>query len=508
MPTPTPTPTQPTAPNPADQGMVFDAAPVSAATTIPATAQPSNSDPNQGMVFDSAPVQDAATTPAPATDWNSYAPIHFDPNDSVFIKAVKGLNSIGAGIGSGVLSTLQGGAKIINKIMPPMESDVRDPNSKLEPTVPKSVTDFLQQKQNELATQNSENPILNTSGKGIEGLMEFFTGEGELKGAAYSEQLLKSAKVAKFLETASPKMLKAIEIGTNALRAGVTQGGISTVKTGGDVGEGAKEGALTAGLVGGLGAVSGTVKAIMNSPTIQSIQAPLQQGIRDILSDTAGKLGVDTPTAQSIRDAAQQVSDSVRARGSAMYKALDEISGGQAQRFRDAAQNISDKLGDIVGLDDDKEADLIAKQKAIDAAHKAMLDKLQAAGHPRDMLDQADAVWTQQGALSDLNNSIRQSTSGMRPELASGENSSPETVNQKVLFTKINRLNDRGRLAQAIGSDNAANLLNHVDQSYLAAQRIAARNAWIGKAAKVVGLGGAAGAAVGELHHLFGIGSN
>ena len=192
-------------------------------------------------------------------------------------------------------------------------------------------------------------------------------------------------------------------------------------------------------------------------------------------------------------DAAAQVAEGVKAKASGLYQTLDNLSGGQAQRFRDAAKNISDKLGEIVGLDDDKEAQLLQKQADIETAHKAMLDKLAKQGVDPDTLARADAAWKRQAALTDLSNAIRQSTGGLRPELVqAGTKATPETVNPKVLFTKLNRLNDRGRLAQAIGQDHADALLQHIDAAYVSAQKIAQKQKWAGVLAKYGGLGAAA----------------
>lgn len=148
----------------------------------------------------------------------------------------------------------------------------------------------------------------------------------------------------------------------------------------------------------------------------------------------------------------------------------------------------------------------MAQQQKIEAGHKTMLDKLEAAGHPRDLLSRADALWKKQGALTDLSNSLRQSVSGMRPELA-GAKASAETVNPKTLFVKLNRLQNRGRLQQAVGPGNAEAILQVVDAAYTRSQAIAANNRWAGmvaKAAASVGLGGAGYEGVKLTHELLG----
>jgi hypothetical protein len=355
------------------------------------------------------------------------------------------------------------------------------------------------------ATANQQNHgVGGALGYGGESIGEFLLGDTALKGLALSQRLLKTGKIAEVIES-NPRLEKVVQLGIKALRAGTVQGGIGLARTG-DPTQAAEQGAVAGGLVGGLGAVSPTIQYIRGALDLGGIQKPLQDGIKAILTDTATKAGVEPPTATSIRDAAQQVSDGVRLKASTLYQSLDEATGGQAQRFRDAARNVSDKLGEIVGLDDEREAELLKRQTEIDTAHTAMLAKLQEKGFDPGTLAKADAVWKQQSALSDLSASIRQSTTGLRPELAqAGKTSSAETVNPKVLFTKVNRLNDRGRLAQAIGPDNANALLQNVDEAYVKAQKIAAANKWIGYARDAgvhLGLGGAGYEGVRLVHQL------
>jgi uncharacterized phage infection (PIP) family protein YhgE len=459
-------------------GVTFDSAPVPASATPP-----------PGVVFDTAPVPDSTdTTSQTGTTAQPNIPVpsalHRDANGNPILNAAKMLPEIGAGIGEGVLDTLNGGASML-----------RLPHA------------TLQARQNELTQQNRENPVLNTTGKLTENVAEFLGGDEALKSLALSDKLLKVSRIAKVLE-GSPLAMRAFNIGVDALRSGTAQGTIAGMKDH-SLSQGATQGGIAAGVTGALGIGGEALTAIRGALDSYAIQAPLQQGIRDLLSDVADKIGVAKPTAPSIRDAAQQVSDGLKARASGLYQTLDNISGGQAQRFRDAAQNVSDKLSEIVGLDDEQEAKLVAQQAKIDAAHREMLKELEAKGYDRNMLAQADAAWTQQSALSDLSNSIRQSTGGLRPELADGvkDATTPEAVNPKTLFTKVNRLNDRGRLAQAIGQDNADALLRHVDAAYVQGQRIAERNKWAGyiaKAAGTVGLGGVGYGAVHLAHELLG----
>lgn len=460
---------QPTT-NPNDAPIVFDSAPV----TAPTPASPNPSD--QGMVFDSAPVPQPATSTPPTSDGSF-------------------LGNVGAGINKGLDQSMLGAEKLIRST--PV------------------VGDFLGQHAGLDAQIAHDTPVANQPVQGLGGVLgfggeslgEFLLGDSALKGAAWSDKLLTTGRIAKVIES-SPRLAKVVQLGIAALRAGTVQGGDALLRTG-DPTQAGEQGAVAGGIVGGLGAAGATVQAIRSALDVGGIQKPLQDGIRAILADSATKAGVPAPTAPSIRDAAQQVSDAVRQRASGLYQSLDEATGGQAQRFRDAAKNVSDKLSEIVGLDDEQEAALLKRQAEIDTAHQAMLTKLQEKGFDPNTLRQADAAWKNQSALSDLSASIRQSTTGLRPELANTADgaTTPEAINPKTLFTKINRLNDRGRLAQAIGQDNANALLQHVDSAYVQAQKIAARNKWAGyvaKAAGGVGLGGVGYAGVHLAHELLG----
>lgn len=239
--------------------------------------------------------------------------------------------------------------------------------------------------------------------------------------------------------------------------------------------------------------------------SVHALQQPLQQGIRDVFATVAKDAGVTPSASASIRDVATELSSAVKAKASALYSQLDAATGGgRFQRFQDALSNIEDGLRDSLGVDPEKYEALLERKAEVQAAQQAALDMAKAKGVDPALISKANATWTQQAALDDLGKAVRQTVSGMRPELAEAK-SSMERVNPKTLFAKINRLNDRGRLAQAIGPENAQALLQHVDSAWLTAEKLANRQKWIGKAAKTVGLGGVGALgyeAVSGLHHM------
>lgn len=247
-------------------------------------------------------------------------------------------------------------------------------------------------------------------------------------------------------------------------------------------------------------AVSNTLKAATDP---QAVQQPLQQGIRNILSSAAKDAGINLQPSASIRDAVSDLSAAVKAKGSAIYKQLDAATGGRFQRFQDALDNIEKGLNESLGVDPDKHDALLQRKGEVEAAQQSALDQAKANGTDPSLIQKANQLWKQSSALSDLSNSLRQTVTGLRPELATGAKSSPETVNAKTLFSKINRLNDKRRLADAIGPENASALLQHVDSMYLAAQKIANRNETIKSVAKAVGLGGLGYGVMKEAHNFF-----
>jgi hypothetical protein len=272
----------------------------------------------------------------------------------------------------------------------------------------------------------------------------------------------------------------------------------------------APEGAEIAGqgIDAGASAASKAVNTAKGAFDVKSIQPVLQQGIRDTLAAVAKDVGVDVPSSASIRDVAADLSTAIRAKSSELYSQLDAATGGgRFQRFSDSLSNIERGLRDSLGVDPDKYDTLLERKAEVEQAQKAALDAATAKGVDPSLISKANAAWKQQAALSDLSSSLRQSVTGLRPEIADAANgvkTTPETVNPKTLFSKINRLYDKGRLADAIGPDNAQALLQHVDGAYLTAQKIANRSKFIGNAAKSIGLGGLGYEAVKVAHDLLG----
>jgi hypothetical protein len=197
------------------------------------------------------------------------------------------------------------------------------------------------------------------------------------------------------------------------------------------------------------------------APTSEAVQAPIQNGIRSVVSDFAKEQGVggSASSAKSIRSVVEDAADAVYGKSKQAYQTLDDASGGRWQRFDDSIKNISDKMDEVAGVDDEKFDELAAKKTGIETAQQKMIDQLVSDGKIDPKLaDKAKADYKTSQALYDLDKQIKASTTGR-----AGIGNGVETVNPKGLSTRLNKLYDSGRLQQAVGDDRAAQLLTHAD---------------------------------------------
>ncbi len=452
--------------------------------------------PRNGLLSSAFYQMSAGTTPSvPIPD-----SMHIDPNGNPLLNAAKRVNALGAGIGTGVLGTMNGVADLVH--------------------LPHAT---LTARAAELAQQNRENPGLSATGQTTETMAEFLSGDELLKGLSMGDKFLKFSKIASALES-SPLAMRAFEIGANAIRQGTVQGISTGVKTGD---------ATQAAVQGGAGALAtGAVETALHVPSIyrgyfssKVVQDGLQNSVRNILAKTADAAGVDTAVTDtpSLRDAANALGANLKAKAGAMYDSLDTVTGGRIQRFREQLEAVQDEIANSIegadaprgarptesfeqtfGVHPDDTPELARRKAAIVAARDVAMQKLKDAGLDPGLLDKADATFKQGSALTDLSNQIRASVNGLRPELANAASNTPETVNTGKLFPRLNKLADRGRLAQAIGQENADALLQHVDEAHLAEQRVAARVKTFGNGIKTAIGAGSLGAGIEAVRHAFG----
>lgn len=208
-----------------------------------------------------------ATSTAPTDPTGSSAPTSTGHHaDLVNPIATQGAQLL-SGVGEGIFSTVSGGAHLLNKI-----PGVHIPTDTLDT----------------LAGTNEEKTGAEKVGYAGETLAEFLLGDEALKGLSYADKLMQTAKTAKILEK-SPKLIKALELGANAMKAGVVQGAQTTIRTGGDIKEGAKEGAIMAGTTGVLGAVGSGVEKVASSLSKGSKAA---KGLAEMAANSPEKAAV------------------------------------------------------------------------------------------------------------------------------------------------------------------------------------------------------------------------
>jgi hypothetical protein len=477
----------------ATQPVTFDA-PLKQPTTVAAPAD---------VTFDS-PVSTATsvTVPSNSTQPQTPAPqsheLKINPGDNLLTKTGKVVGGTFEGIGEGVFGTVAGA------------SDLLDKATGMTPGAANSYLHVL------AGDNETSHGAAQSIGRGAEDIGEFLLGDEALKGLSLSDRLLKTAKVAKVIEE-SPVLNRIVQAGVRALRGGTVAGAQTAVKTGGNMPD-----TLTAATTGAIGnavvpeafdalkavgkALPDVLTTVRNVIKPGVIQDAFQGQIRDVVNDAAKELGVDTSNAASIRDVAHEVSDSLLKKARASYQALDEATGGRAQRFSDAIKAVQQKLRDLNGIaTPDQEGAWIEKLNELTDSHNAVMELAKEAGLPADLLDTANATFKKSKAMVDLSKNIRASTEGLRPDLAIGAKSPiPERVNTGKLFPRVQKLYDSGRLQDALGQSRTADLLRAINDSHAATQLA---ESWRGLAKKVGGYAAAGALPIGGyelVRHLLG----
>jgi hypothetical protein len=263
----------------------------------------------------------------------------------------------------------------------------------------------------------------------------------------------------------------------NDVKAGNTSGAIGDVLGGtssvlpmllGDEGTAGKASDAASAAKSAIGDAAGKAKALVSEDAASATAQPEVQGaIRDAAQKESNliraKEGVGPEAPPSVRDAVENVANAVKARSKAAFATLDEASGGRWQRFDDALSNLRDKIDESAGVDDDAFEKYSQRAKDIEASQNDLVNQLVHDGKiDADMAETAKADYKQSSALYDLSQQIRNSSSGLRPELGEG---TPETIDPAKLSPRLNKLYDSGRLSQALGNEGAAQLVKQVDSS-------------------------------------------
>jgi hypothetical protein len=450
---------QPAAPAMVSTGTVGN--PNTGVVQAPAPTPPPNNAP-QGVTLDFSKLQPVSGSGAGTSTQSPDPSLQMNPDDGIGTTVAKGANAVGAGIGEGLLRTLNGGAEMLH--------------------LPHQL---LQQRQQELEQENANNPNLNAVGYGGETLAEFLMGDEALQGLSMSERLLQTAKTMKTLEK-SPRLLQVLKTAlATGGRTAAVQGTLSMAHTGGDLGQSAEDAAL-AGAGGSL--LSGLTSAVEAAPSIirqfkqvpvpdaVDVQPALQNGIREVLAKVADEAGVTPKPTDSIQDIAGNTADAIQAKSKGIYQKLDDATGGNFSRFETKLKNINRQLRETAGLDDDQESALEQKRNEIETSQAQAFEDAKAKGVDPNLIDQARLTWKQSQALFDLERHIQMATDGVHPEDAI-PGSSPEVVDPERVFQRLRKMRNSGRLQEAVGKDNASQLIRHADtarQTIDAAQQNAA----------------------------------
>lgn len=206
------------------------------------------------------------------------------------------------------------------------------------------------------------------------------------------------------------------------------------------------------------------------APTGEGIQPALQQGIRDTMSRVAKENGVAAPTAPSIRDVVKETADNIYAKSKSQFSVLDEATGGNVSRFDEQIRNVNRALQNVT--DDAEEAKLLARKANLETSQEGAFEEAKAKGVDPKLVDDAKANYKKAQALYDVDNHVKMSTSGTRPNIGKPGGQTPEIVDPKKLSSRLNKVYDSGRLQDAAGEDNAQALLTRADNAQVAGQQI------------------------------------
>ena len=256
------------------------------------------------------------------------------------------------------------------------------------------------------------------------------------------------------------------------------------------------------------------VQAAKGAVSVKALQPKLQGAITSAIHDAAEEHGVTIPDGTNLRDVTQTLSNALRSKAHDMYASLDNALGGtRFQSFEEAIDNVSRAIREEVGLDPARDKQLSDRLADAKAARDAAIEQVKSKGIDPATIDQADALHRRAMALQDVSKAIRASTDVHPSQLANGSDAATATnVRTKPLWNRLQQLatpnpkypGTASRLVQALGEDRAAQLLHDVDAAHLAAQKIAARNAWIKRGASAVGLTGLGTAGYHFAHELLG----
>jgi hypothetical protein len=301
------------------------------------------------------------------------------------------------------------------------------------------------EKGTEHARQEATSTTAGKIGYGGEGLTEFLLGDEALKGLSIGDRLLHASQVAKVLEK-FPRVMEAIQVGADAAKAhpvatkiiaeaarqGTVQGAQTLAKTGGDVGEAAKEGAEMAGTSGVLGAAGAGVGKVLKGA-----------GKAAETVGTLGKVAEAAPSKEEVAESAKT--------------AVDTAKQSMHNRFEAGINDLTERLGDKEIPHTDSPIATTAKEliKAPEPAeHGLVAAAKEAAGERIDkpvkaLLDKAASQEGQAWKVNDLVD-FRQAVRKLADSYEPGD------PNARTLYKLLPAVDDTlGKLAETSGDKTA-----------------------------------------------------
>jgi len=311
------------------------------------------------------------------------------------------------------------------------------------------------------------------------------------------------------------QMMSDSSLGKSAVEQGIkfwqqVQGGDTAGAIGGATGKLATAGAMA--VAPELGAEEealaeeAATKAPAKPSLIQEIvkgekvaQEPATQKVAQTAQSAAKSASVEAPSGNPVNSFGE-AGDSVIAKAKTQYKALDDATGGRFQRFQDRLDNIRDKLGELTGTEEDvqQEAKLLKAQKETEDAMNEAFEDARAKGIDPTMIDQARAAYKQGNALKDLDAQVFRS----RIVESTDKTGQSNLVNPSKLLPRLQQMYKSGRLSQAVGEDNAIDLLKQTKDfvaTGIKAAKLQSKVATVGRVTGKAALGGIVGGGLAGL---------
>jgi hypothetical protein len=253
--------------------------------------------------------------------------IQHQPGEGATMHGLRNLGGVAEGVSEGAAGTLAGTYDAVNKYT--------------GHHLPQSVSDTL----HAAAGQGSGGQADQSHqiGYGGQSLTEFLMGDEALKALGWSDRLIKSGQIAKTLES-SPKLIQALKIGSDAMRAGVVQGTQTLLHTGGDLDQAATDAAKMAGTAGVLGAATGAAGSVLGGI---GETADRTQTLAQSAGDAAPKEDVANWLSQKITDAEDDLHTNYQEKVTDFSNRLkDQQTPYEGSPLHQAAQSMSATAAD------------------------------------------------------------------------------------------------------------------------------------------------------------------